>query len=163
VSEGRASETDAVYLRRAFAGASRSRDSGQRPFAALVVLDNEVLAETDSARPKGRNATAHSELTAVSAAAELRAPPQLARATLYASAEPCAMCAGAVYWSGLGRVVFGLSEASLRRLTGDHPANPTLSLPCRELFARGQRAIEVIGPYLEDEALVPHQDYWQRT
>jgi tRNA(Arg) A34 adenosine deaminase TadA len=162
VTEGRATDTDALYLRRAFAIAARSRESGQRPFAALVVRDGEVLAETASSRPKGRNATAHSELRALSAAAELHGPAELARATLYASAEPCAMCAGAVYWSGVGRVVFGLSEASLRRLTGDHPSNPTLNLPCRELFGRGQRSIEVIGPYLEDEALVPHQGYWQR-
>lgn len=71
------------------------------------------------------------------------------------------MCAGAAYWAGVGRVVFGLSERHLREFTGSHPANLTLDLPCRDLFARGQRRIEVIGPYLEDEAVVPHHGYWQ--
>ena len=45
-------------------------------------------------------------------------------------------------------------------MTGANPKNPTLDLPCRELFARGQRAIEVLGPCLEDEAIAPHQGYW---
>ncbi len=149
-----------MYLRRAIALAQSSRDEGQRPFGALVVLDAEVLADSGRTRSDGRDATAHCEIRTVRAAAQQHPPAALARATLYASAEPCAMCAGAVYWSGIGRVVFGLSEAKLRALTGNHPENPTLSLPCRELFARGQRAIEVIGPLLEHEAAVPHREYW---
>src|SRR5262249_10145013 len=75
----------------------------------------------------------------------------LATSTLYAPAGPGAMWAGAIYWSGIGRVVFGLSEGPLRTLTGHHAENPTLDLPCRTVFAAGQRAVEVIGPLLEDE------------
>ena len=153
-------EADTMFLRRAIALAQSSRDEGGRPFGALVVLGAEVLADSARARSDARDATAHSEIRAVRAAAQQHPPAALARATLYASAEPCAMCAGAVYWSGIGRVVFGLSEAKLLALTGNHPANPTLSLPCRELFARGQRAIEVIGPLLEHEAAIPHREYW---
>jgi tRNA(Arg) A34 adenosine deaminase TadA len=85
----------------------------------------------------------------------------LANATLYSSAEPCAMCAGAIYWSGIGRLVYGLSESRLRALTGNHPENPTLQLPCREVFARGQRAIEVVGPLLEEEAAAVHAGFWR--
>jgi tRNA(Arg) A34 adenosine deaminase TadA len=85
----------------------------------------------------------------------------LAGATLYSSAEPCAMCAGAIYWSGIGRVVYALSETRLLGLTGDHPENLTLRLPCREVFARGQRAVEVIGPLLEDEAAAAHAGFWR--
>ena len=71
------------------------------------------------------------------------------------------MCAGAIYWSGIGRVVYGLSEARLLALTGSHPENPTLALPCREVFARGQRPIEVIGPLIEDEAAAVHAGFWE--
>jgi tRNA(Arg) A34 adenosine deaminase TadA len=71
------------------------------------------------------------------------------------------MCAGAIYWSSISRVVYALSEERLLSLTGNHPGNPTLSLPCREVFARGQRAIEVVGPISEDEAAVPHKDFWR--
>ena len=84
----------------------------------------------------------------------------LAGATLYSSAEPCAMCAGAIYWCGIGRVVYALSEHALLGLTGDHPENPTFSLPCREVFARGQRPIEVVGPALEAEAAAAHAGFW---
>jgi len=68
------------------------------------------------------------------------------------------MCAGAVYWSGIARVVYALSEIKLLALTGNHPENPTLSLPCRDVFAHGQRRIEVVGPMLEDEAAVEWMD-----
>lgn len=71
------------------------------------------------------------------------------------------MCAGAIYWSGIGRVVYALSEVRLLDLTGSHPENPTLSLPCREVFARGQRAIDVVGPLLEDEAAAAHAGFWR--
>ena len=72
------------------------------------------------------------------------------------------MCAGAAYWAGIGRVVYALSESRLRLLTGDHPENPTLDLPCREVFATGQRKIEVLGPALEDEAAEIHHSVWSR-
>ena len=70
------------------------------------------------------------------------------------------MCAGAVYWSGVSRVVYALSETRLLALTGNHPENPTLSLPCRDVFAHGQRPIDVLGPLLEDEAAEPHVGFW---
>jgi tRNA(Arg) A34 adenosine deaminase TadA len=105
--------------------------------------------------------TSHAELVAVRLASSNFSAAQLRDATLYSSAEPCAMCAGAIYWSGIGRVVYALSEGRLLQLTGNHPENPTLSLPCREVFARGQREIEVVGPLLEDEAEVAHHAFWR--
>jgi hypothetical protein len=89
-------------------------------------------------------------------------PDVLRKATLYSSAEPCAMCAGAVYWAGIGRLVYGLSEHRLRTVTGNHPENPTLDLPCREVFKSGQRATEVIGPMLENEAEALHEGVWNK-
>lgn len=149
-----------MFLRRAIDLARESRDRGQRPFGALLVLDGEIVAEARSTRPRELDATAHSEMQVLRTASSQHARAVLGRATLYASAEPCAMCAAAVYWTGVGRVVFALSESRLRAMTGANPLNPTLDLPCRELFARGQRRIEVIGPCLEDEAAEPHKGYW---
>ena len=102
------------------------------------------------------DATGRAELVAVREASHRYPPERLAGATLYSSAEPCAMYACAIYWSGISRVVYALSEERLLSLTGNHPENPTLSLPCREVFARGQRAVVVVGPMLEDEAMVTH-------
>lgn len=160
VTEGKPTDDDAKYLRRVIAGAQGSRDAGRHPFASLIVLDGQVIAESQSMKSGNTDATNHSEMRVVREASATRPPPVLARATLYASTEPCAMCAGATYWAGVGRVVFGFSETSLRKLTAAHPWNPTLALPCRELFARGSRKIEVIGPYLEEEAAVPHRGFW---
>ena len=70
------------------------------------------------------------------------------------------MCAGAIYWANIGRVVYGMTERRLLQLTGSNEQNPTLDLPCREVFARGQRNIEVIGPEVEEEAAAVHAGYW---
>jgi len=158
------SERDQLFLRRSIELASQSRDSGKHPFAALVVdAGGNIIAEAgnDSLPPDG-DPTRHAELLAAALAARRLSPEQLAAATLYTSAEPCAMCAGAIYWCGIGRVVYALSEHKLLGLTGDHPENPTFALPCREVFARGQRRIEVTGPCLEDEAAAAHAGFWQR-
>ena len=160
VTEGKPTEADVMYLRRAIARALESRAAGRHPFGSLVVLDGEVVAEALSLKSGDTDATSHSEMRVLREASSKHPPPVLARATLYASTEPCAMCAGGAYWAGVGRVVYGFGEARLRALTRDHPWNPTLALPCREVFARGQRRIEVIGPYLEEEATEPHQGFW---
>ena len=153
-------DSDQAWLTRAIALSQRSRDEGNHPFAAIVV-DATGKALTEAINDIHADCTSHAELVAVRMASSKFNPMQLRDATLYSSAEPCAMCAGAIYWSGIGRVVYALSEQRLLQLTGNHPDNPTLSLPCREVFARGQRAIEVVGPLLEDEAAVPHQDFWR--
>jgi tRNA(Arg) A34 adenosine deaminase TadA len=70
------------------------------------------------------------------------------------------MCAGAIYWANIGRVVYGLSERRLLSLTGSNAENPTFSLPCREVFERGQRRVEILGPLLEDEAVKPQEGFW---
>jgi len=72
------------------------------------------------------------------------------------------MCAGTQYWAHIGRVVYGITEERLLSLTGDHAENPTMNLPCREVFARGQKPVEVIGPVaeVEDEIVALHRDMW---
>jgi tRNA(Arg) A34 adenosine deaminase TadA len=153
---------DHAFLTRVFALAQRSRDEGHHPFAAMVVgADGTVIAEAMNDSSTDR--TAHAEMNALRAASRRHGPAELAGATLYSSAEPCAMCAGGTYWSGVGRVVYGLSETGLLALTGSDPENPTLSLPCRDVFARGQRATEVIGPLREDEARAAHAGFWKKT
>jgi tRNA(Arg) A34 adenosine deaminase TadA len=150
---------DRAWLKRAIALSAQSRAEGNHPFASVVVdADGAVLAEAFNAHRI--DCTSHAEMNAVRLVSAKRSAADLRIATLYSSAEPCAMCAGAIYWSGIGRVVYALSEARLLTLTGNHPENPTLSLPCREVLVRGQRQIEVVGPMLEDEAAVVHEGFW---
>ena len=152
---------DHDFPTRVFALAQRSRDEGHHPFAAIVVgAGGQVIAEAMNASSSDR--TAHAEMNALRQASQRHGPAELAGATLYSNAEPCAMCAGGTYWSGVGRVVYGMSEASLLELTGSDPENPTLSLPCRDVFARGQRPTEVIGPLREEEARAAHAGFWRK-
>lgn len=156
------SERDLDLLRLSIALSEQSKKRGRHPFAALVADEHgQVVAQAgNNSMPPEGDPTQHAELVAAALAARQLTPEALQRCTLYTSAEPCCMCAGAIYWTGIGRVVYALSEHALLGLTGDHPENPTFSLPCREVFARGQRGVEVLGPMLEDEAAEPHRGFW---
>ena len=154
---------DEYFLRQCFAVARRALAHGNHPFGAILVDEQRnVLLEAENGYMPFRDRTAHAERLLATKACTTFGTDVLAKATLYSSAEPCAMCAGAIYWAGIGRVVYGLSEHRLRSLTGNHPENPTLDLPCREVFRSGQRATDVVGPLLEDEAAALHTGVWTR-
>ena len=157
------SELDEYFLRRSFDVARRALVNGNHPFGAILVDRNRnVLIEAENGYMPSRDGTAHAERLLATQACTTFSPDVLGGATLYSSAEPCAMCAGAIYWAGIGRLVYGLSEHRLRAVTGNHPENPTLDLPCREVFKSGQRATEVFGPMLEDEAEALHAGVWSK-
>jgi tRNA(Arg) A34 adenosine deaminase TadA len=150
-----------AFLRRSFEIARRAREHGNHPFGALLVgPSGDVLLEQENGYLPDRDMTAHAERLLATAASMAYGAELLGRCTLYSSAEPCAMCAAAAYWAGIGRVVYALSERRLRDLTGAHPENPTLDLPCRDVFEAGQRRVEVIGPLLEDEGAALHEGAW---
>jgi tRNA(Arg) A34 adenosine deaminase TadA len=157
------SPTDLTWLRRTFSVAGESRAAGRHPFGSVVVdAAGLVVAEAgNNSLPPDGDPTQHAEVVAAARAARLRSPADLGGCTLYTSAEPCCMCAGAIYWCGIGRVVYGLSEERLLGITGNHAENPTLALSCRRVFASGQRRVEVLGPCLEDEAARVHDGFWR--
>jgi tRNA(Arg) A34 adenosine deaminase TadA len=156
-------EPDELFLRRSFDVARRSMVNGNHPFGALLVDgDGRVLLEMENGYMPSHDGTAHAERLLATKACTTYSAEILKASTLYSSAEPCAMCAGAIYWAGIGRLVYGLSEHRLRRITGDHPENPTLDLPCRKVFETGQRPVEVVGPLLEDEAAALHDGVWTK-
>jgi tRNA(Arg) A34 adenosine deaminase TadA len=149
------------FLTLAYDVARRAHDEGSHPFGAILVDEQgEVLMEQGNAYRPYHDMTGHAERVLMTRASQTWRPQYLATCTMYTSAEPCAMCSGAAYWAGIGRVVYGLSEARLKQITGDHPENPTLDLPCRTVFASGQRRVEVIGPLLEDEGAALHDGVW---
>ena len=151
----------ARHLRRANEVALRAMRMGRHPFGALLVApDGEtVLAE------QGNIDTVHHAEATLARTAALNYPADfLWGCTLVTTFEPCAMCAGTIYWANIGRIVYGASEEALLALTGHHPENPTLSLPCRDVFGRGQKAIDVIGPVAEVEAelVAAHRGFWSQ-
>ena len=153
---------DEELLRKAFEVARRAREGGDHPFGSILTdSDGTVLMEQGNGHTsEGGDRTAHAERLLASRAARAYPLEVLAGCTLYTSAEPCAMCAGAIYWAGIGRVVFGQTERDLKAQTGAHEENPTLDLPCHVVFAAGQRKTEVVGPLLADEAAKLQQDFW---
>jgi tRNA(Arg) A34 adenosine deaminase TadA len=158
-----AAELDTYFLRRSFEVGRRALTHGNHPFGAILVDEHRnVLLEAENGYMPSHDGTAHAERLLATQACTTLSADVLATATLYSSAEPCAMCAGAIYWAGIGRVVYGLSEQRLRGVTGNHPENPTLDMPCRDVFRSGQRAIDVVGPLLEDEAEAIHAGVWTK-
>lgn len=153
--------TDAQFLRLAIDVAQRARAHGNHPFGAVLVgARGDLLLEAENTVVTDCDSTGHAETNLVRMASRQFSSDFLESCTLFSSTEPCAMCAGAIYWSGVGRVVYGMSEARLAMLTGDDPQNRTLLLPCREVFARGRRPVEVLGPALEEEAERVHAGFW---
>ncbi|MEQ6901353.1 nucleoside deaminase [Nocardioides sp. YIM 152588] len=154
-------KSDLDHLRHAISVSQAARDHGNHPFGAVLVdADGVVVLEAENSVTTENDVTNHAETNLVRLASRAIPHDDLPGYTLYTSCEPCAMCSGAIYWAGIGRVVYGLSEAGLLELTGNHPENPTLSHPCRLVFAAGSRRIAVAGPLLEDEAAAPHRDFW---
>ena len=160
--EARLNETDGIYLRRAIALADKARERGNRPFGALIVgAGGKVLAEATNANGESGDCTAHAELSAIRLASPLHCRDALATATLYSSAEPCVMCAGAIFWSAIGRVVYGIDAERLRVFRGERLDQKDAELSCRDVFERSSHPIECIGPSLIAEASQSHQGGWK--
>jgi tRNA(Arg) A34 adenosine deaminase TadA len=153
---------DLGLLRRTFVLADEARQAGGSPYGALVAgADGTVIAEhRNSTRSQGGDPTQHAELVATTQAWRVLGSDGMGQTTLYASTEPCSMCAGASYFNGVGRVVYGMSNLRLFQFTGDDPAHTSFALPCRDILCNGKRPITVIGPLLEDEAARSHEGYW---
>ncbi|GHD01035.1 tRNA-specific adenosine deaminase [Pseudorhodoferax aquiterrae] len=150
-------EADGSYLRRAIELSAIGSARGNRPFGAVVVsADGQLLAEAHNDNAATGDCTAHAEVNALR---QLRREA-MAGATMYASGEPCVMCAGAIFWSGIRRVVFGIDAVSLRRFRAKDASAADLQMSCREVFAHSAEPFTVIGPALLAEATAPHQAYW---
>lgn len=150
-----------AHLRHANEVARSSMAQGHHPFGAILVAPDGHTAWLEQGNVDTVN---HAEAVLARQAAQRWDAATLWGCTLVSTVEPCAMCAGTAYWAHIGRVVYGLSEQRLLALTGNHAANPTLDLPCREVFGRGQKPVQVIGPVpeVEDEIAALHHAFWVR-
>lgn len=153
---------DEALVRLALDVARQARAAGNHPFGAVLVgPDGAMLMQQGNAHGEAGDRTGHAERLLMTRASLAYPAAFLAGCTMAVSAEPCAMCAGAAYWAGVGRVVYGLSERDLGALIGPHPENLTMDLPCRTVLGAGQRAVEVVGPLLEAEARAVHDGFWR--
>lgn len=153
---------DIALLRESIRVGIDARDAGNHPFGAVLAdADGKVLMTMGNAYTTDKG-PGHAETNLARWAAKTYDEDFLNSCTLYSAFEPCSMCAGTIYWAGIGRLVFGVTEMRLAELTGDNPENLTMSLPCRDVLAAGQRQVRVEGPFpaLEDEILRSHEGFW---
>lgn len=154
-------ENDFRFMRAAIAVARKAREKGDHPFGAVLVGDNrQILMEAANTVVTENDPTGHAETNLIRQASKKYERDFLVTCTLYTSTEPCPMCAGAIFWGDVRRVVYGLSQAGLYELIGTD-SEDVLFLSCQELYARGRKSIEVIGPILEEEAREVHTGFWR--
>jgi tRNA(Arg) A34 adenosine deaminase TadA len=153
---------DVPHLEHALRLAYAARDRGDHPFGAILVTPDGTVVEGLNSVETDRDPTGHAESNLVRAAAAALPPEVVAASTLYTSTEPCAMCAGAIYWAVIPRVVYALGEDELIRIVRVHDSAPTLALPSREVFARGGRDTCVVGPVALPGAAEVHEEFWMR-
>jgi tRNA(Arg) A34 adenosine deaminase TadA len=154
----RCTTEDRVYMARAFELARYAVTHGGGPFGALLVKDGKVLAEFSNCVHSTGDITKHAETGLISAFSPKIDRETFAKATLYTSTEPCAMCCGAICFSGIGRVVYGTSEAPFIQIMG-LPADPQ-PLTSHEIIGRIAPKVKVLGPLMEKEGLKIHEEYW---
>jgi tRNA(Arg) A34 adenosine deaminase TadA len=149
------------HLRRAIELARQARDHGNHPFGAVLVDHRgNVVLEAENTVRTDKDVTAHAETNLMRMASARFEPDFLERCTLYTSTEPCAMCAGAIYWGNVRRVVFGLSQEQIRSMSNHNPENMQLAITSREIFERGDHPVEVSGPHLPKESSAVHDGFW---
>ena len=153
-------EQDETHLRRAIEVSVAARRHGNHPFGAILVdREGRVVAEAENTVVTDRDVTAHAETNLVRQAGATGSPVEMAGCTLYSSCEPCAMCSGAVFWAGIGRVVFALSVEGLLAFFDNRPDAPLNRAGSRRLLTP-EDGVQVIGPALEDEAAAAHAGFW---
>ena len=139
------------FVRAAIDAARESKQRGNPPFGAVLVDENgTVLGRAGNTEGRTGDCTGHAETNLVRTATQEYGADTLRQTTLYASTEPCAMCAGAIFWARIGRVVFGLRAERHYEMKGE--GGRKLRLSCEEVLARGNHEVEVVGPVIEDEA-----------
>jgi tRNA(Arg) A34 adenosine deaminase TadA len=142
-------------MQKAYALAREAQANGDHPFSALLVIDQKIVLQCLNTVNTASDVTRHPEIDILRLAASRLSEADIGKATMYASTEPCAMCSGAIYWSGLKRLVYGCPTETLGEIVGG-----SFVVPSRELFSKGKRKIEVIGPVLPKEGTEIHRNFW---
>ncbi len=146
--------SDEQFLRRAIALAHQARQQGADPFGAVLVEGSVVVHQAHDRSVEFSDPTSHAELGVISEYCRAHGQFSLEGYTLYTSTEPCLMCAGAIHWARISRVVYSVSQAMLQQLSGGQPKPGAQSL-----LSLGQWKISVVGPLLPEEGLAVFDGY----
>ena len=155
-------ERDALYLRQAIKLSQVARERGNRPFGAVIAApDGTLLGQGWNSNTETGDCTAHAEVQAIRDACQRHGRDVLETATIYSSGEPCVMCAGAIFWANLRRVVYGIDDKRLRVFRGERIDQRDVELSCRDVFQAAPFSVACIGPSLVNEASTPHIGAWK--
>ncbi len=122
--------TDEYFMKKALQEAEMAFEKGEIPVGALIVIDNKVIARSHNLTELLHDVTAHAEMQSITAAANYLGGKYLIGCTLYVTLEPCQMCAGALYWSQISKIVYGASDEHrgfVKMGTQLHPKTTVLS------------------------------------
>lgn len=103
-------QTDEYYMKEALKEAKKAYDKNEVPVGAVIVFGNRIIARAHNMTEQLTDATAHAEMQAFTAASEFLGSKYLNECSLYVTIEPCVMCAGAAFWTQMGRIVYGAAD-----------------------------------------------------
>jgi len=150
---------DETFIRLAIKMANQAKQNGNLPFGCVLVnKDNEVILKAENTINSDSDCLAHAEINLIREASKKYSYSFLNECTIYTSDEPCPMCTSAIYWSGIGKLVYGLSKKEYYKIVGRENPNWVFEMPTRELLQKGGRKLVVIGPLLEEEASIIHKN-----
>ena len=141
--------TDEQYMQQAIKEAQKAFDAGEVPVGAIVVMNNTIIARAHNQVELLNDSTAHAEILALTTAFNFLGSKYLPEATLYVTVEPCLMCSGALYWSKIGKIVYGADDDknSYRRSTGNNnPFHPKT---------------EIVGGIFKEECAMLMKDFFR--
>ena len=143
------------YIREAIKLAAAAKEKGNHPFGAILVVDDAIVLSAENTVVTDKDPTCHAEMNLIRYAWKELSPDQIHAATLYTSTEPCPMCCGAIFWSGIRTIVFSTSASTLGSI-----ANDSFCRPCTGLFENVTPTTQVIGPILAEEGDMLHVGFW---
>jgi tRNA(Arg) A34 adenosine deaminase TadA len=141
-------QLDEKFIRKVYSIALESAESGFGPFGAILVKEGKIVSSSVDKCIQYSDPTSHAELALISDFCRKSQRISLEGYALYCNVEPCVMCSGAIHWSRISKVVFGVSQAILQSVSRGN-----VKPGCRELINIGNEGIEIIGPVLEEEGL----------
>ncbi|MFD2589175.1 nucleoside deaminase [Croceitalea marina] len=152
-------ENEEKYIRLAIEVAKESSQNGNFPYGCVLVdKSGKVIMKGENTINTDNDCLAHAEVNLIREACKVYEFSHLNECTIYTSDEPCPMCTSAIYWSGIGKLVYGLSKAEYYRIVGGDNKNWVFEMPTRELLEKGGRKVEVVGPLLEKEVALLHKE-----
>lgn len=143
------------FLERTLDLANQAAKEGNHPFGALLVIQGRNELEAKNSVNTDNDITKHAELNLVSLASRKYSNKVLRDSILYTSTEPCAMCCGAIFWSGIRHVVFSCRAKTLASIK-----NGSFAPASTQIFAFAKEAVKVEGPFLEEQSADIHRTCW---